>query len=140
MTKLEFFNVLTDDERMIRSTVFVEEQGFNEEFDTIDNGECTHIVLYSDGKPAGCIRFFAGENVDEIHFGRLAVLKNFRGQHYGKMLVKEVERCAVERGAKIVALSAQLRVSEFYEKLGYTKSGEIYLDEHCEHIHMEKKL
>lgn len=126
MIEFKITDALTDDERMIRTTVFVEEQGFNEEFDTIDNGGCTHIVLYSDGKPSGCVRFFTEGSEEEYHLGRLAVLKNYRGQHFGEILVKEVEKCVKKRGAKVLALSAQLRVSEFYEKLGYTKSGEIY--------------
>lgn len=44
------------------------------------------------------------------------------------------------RHVKRLALSAQVRVRPFYEKLGYTASGDEYLDEYCPHIHMEKEL
>lgn len=36
--------------------------------------------------------------------------------------------------------NSQCRAQGFYEKIGYVASGETYLDEDCEHIHMEKKL
>ena len=43
-------------------------------------------------------------------------------------------------GADIISLSAQVRASGFYEKLGYKKHGEIYFDEYCEHIVMKKDI
>lgn len=39
----------------IRRRVFMEEQGYTDEFDDIDD-TCIHIVLYKDGEPAGCAR------------------------------------------------------------------------------------
>ncbi len=39
-----------------------------------------------------------------------------------------------------VELSAQTQACEFYLKNGYKKYGEEYLDEHCPHIHMRKKV
>lgn len=58
----------------------------------------------------------------------------------GEMLVREVEARVKNLGGTVVALSAQVRASGFYEKLGYKKMGDIYYDEYCEHIHMEKSL
>ena len=51
-----------------------------------------------------------------------------------------IEAKVKQIGGKKLILSAQCRVQPFYEKLGYTARGEIYLDEYCEHIHMEKTL
>ena len=41
----------------IRTTVFVEEQGFQEEFDTTDQ-IATHLVLFENGVPAAVCRVF----------------------------------------------------------------------------------
>lgn len=68
------------------------------------------------------------------------MLKDYRGRHIGEMLVSEVEKRVKSLGGSVIALSAQVRASGFYEKLGYTKMGDIYYDEYCEHIHMEKIL
>lgn len=43
-------------------------------------------------------------------------------------------------GGQTIEVSAQVRVSEFYKKLGYNKVGDIYFHEFCEHIRMVKKL
>ncbi len=134
-----FTDYLTEDERMIRTEVFVEEQKFNEEFDTQDN-DSYHLVMYDNGKPIACCRFFTTERQGVFMLGRFAVRKEYRGKHIGEKVMKEAEKLAKEKGCKVMALSAQLRASGFYEKQGYAKMGEIYLDEYCEHIHMEKSL
>lgn len=43
-------------------------------------------------------------------------------------------------GGQKIEVSAQVRVLEFYEKLGYNKISDIYFDEYCEHIRMVKEL
>ena len=72
------FNFLTEDEERIRTEVFVEEQGFKEEFDSIDDN-CIHLVKYIDNKAVGVCRLYPDK--DQIYYiGRVAVDKNFRGK------------------------------------------------------------
>lgn len=139
MVEIKSLDYISDDERILRTAVFVEEQKFKEEFDAIDNVS-HHLVLYLDGKPVACVRYFYDSDDKKYHLGRLCVLKEYRGRHLGELLVSEVEKYVKELGGTTIALSAQVRASGFYEKLGYTKMGEIYYDEYCEHIHMEKSL
>ena len=49
------------------------------------------------------------------------------------------EKVKALSGEKI-SLFAQCRARAFYESLGYKASGDIYLDEYCPHIHMEKLI
>lgn len=82
----------------IRRRVFMEEQGYTDEFDDIDD-TCIHIVLYKDGEPAGCARTFpepAGSTRWAV--GRVAVLPEKREGGFGRMLVEECERAAIEAG------------------------------------------
>ena len=130
-------NNLSEDEKMIRETVFIEEQKFKIEFDDTDD-IATHIVMYLDNPPVGCCRLYKQEN--EYHIGRIAVLKPYRGKGYGEKILLNAERVAKEKGADSISLSAQVRASGFYEKLGYKKHGEIYFDEYCEHIAMKKDI
>ncbi len=132
----KFYSALPDEARLIRTEVFVEEQGFRNEFDESD-GQCLHLVIFSDGTPAAAGRIFPPENGICV-IGRIAVLKNFRGKNFGAEAVRLLEEKARELGAEKTALSAQCRVTGFYEKLGYKASGEVYNDEFCPHIHMEK--
>lgn len=43
-------------------------------------------------------------------------------------------------GAVNTTVSAQCRVKTFYASLGYAEQGEIYMDEFCPHVRMDKKL
>lgn len=137
MIDFKVTNTLSEDEKMIRETVFIEEQKFKIEFDDIDN-IATHIIMYLDGKPVGCCRLYNQEN--EYHIGRIAILKPYRGKGFGEKILLEAEKAAKEKGADCISLSAQVRASGFYEKLGYKKHGEIYFDEYCEHIAMKKDI
>lgn len=137
MIDFKVTNTLSEDEKMIRETVFIEEQKFKIEFDDTDD-IATHIVMYIDNNPVGCCRLYKQEN--EYHIGRIAVLKPYRGKGYGEKILLNAERVAKEKGADSISLSAQVRASGFYEKLGYKKHGEIYFDEYCEHIAMKKDI
>lgn len=132
-------NILTDDAKMIRQEVFVEEQGFFAEFDEIDS-RATHLVLYENDVPAAVCRYYKGEKPGEYVIGRLAIRKCFRGKQLGKYMVEAAEQEIKKEGAECIKLSAQVRVQRFYEKCGFKAVGERYFDEQCPHICMVKQL
>ena len=98
----------------VRVKVFVEEQGFHDEFDETDN-TAWHVIMYDGTRPLAVGRLYF--NASSAHIGRVA-----------------------DMGYVNVELSAQCRVAEFYEKLGYAPEGEVYLDENQPHIKMTKRL
>ncbi len=121
----------------VRQTVFVEEQGFRDEFDAID-AVAAHIVLFDEEMPVGVCRVFPdGEG---YVLGRLAVIKAYRNKHLGSRLVREAEHYVQSRGGKELRLHAQCRAASFYSKLGYTEFGEVGYEENCPHIWMKKEL
>lgn len=133
------FNTLNENARRIRERVFMEEQGFANEFDEIDES-AVHLVFYEDGIPTATCRYFKGEEELEYVVGRIAVLPEYRKNHMGSRMMSFLEENIKAEGGKKISLSAQCRVVPFYEKNGYQVIGEPYLDEHCEHVHMEKEL
>lgn len=123
----------------VRTEVFIEEQGFQEEFDDQD-ASATHLTLYTPlGELVGCGRFFETEP-GVYRLGRIAVLPKFRGQGAGRAIVLEMEQLARDRGARRADVDAQVRAMEFYHGLGYTEHGEQHMDEHVPHIDMSKAL
>lgn len=139
MIKVQITSELPQCAKDIRQQVFIKEQGFINEFDDID--KCAwHLVVYDEETPLACCRFFRGDTPNEFIIGRLAVLKEHRGKQLGALMIKEAEKYIKSIGGEKLSLSAQLRVKEFYEKQGFTASGDTYFDEYCEHIHMEKAL
>lgn len=133
------FDYLPSDAKSIRETVFIKEQGFENEYDHIDE-TAKHIVLFVDDKAVGTARFFTEDGGKSYHLGRLAVSKEHRGKNYGKFIVEAVEKECLKLNASRIELSAQLGAKDFYAKCGYTMVGDVYLDEHCPHIMMYKNL
>ncbi len=123
--------------KAIREEVFIKEQNFHNEFDDLDYSSL-HLEIYEDDQPIGCARMYVKDDI--YYFGRIAVLKEYRGLGYGSMIISILEREAYKRGVKKVSLSAQARASAFYEKMGYLKEGNEYFDEYCPHIKMVKEL
>ncbi len=127
----------------LRMTVFVEEQGVPaaEELDAHDV-TAVHVLARETKDPARIVataRLIAyGENKGAV--GRVAVQKAYRGRGVGALLMRFVEAVAKERGMTCLELGAQCYALPFYEKLGYTAEGEIYLDCAIEHRHMSKIL
>ncbi len=130
---------LPEETHALRQEVFIEEQGFAQEFDETDRA-ALHITLYEDGQAAACCRIFPDSPRGTWHVGRVAVRKNRRGQGLGAQVMDQAEAAARARGAARMVLSAQVQAAGFYQKLGYAQSGGVYLDEHCPHVHMEKLL
>ena len=58
---IKCFDKLPDEAVKIRTLVFVEEQGFKNEFDSIDE-IATHIVMFDGDNPVAVGRFFPSEN------------------------------------------------------------------------------
>ena len=121
----------------IRTAVFMQEQGFQNEFDETDK-TCTHLVLYDGNKPIATCRYFGDGTT--YHLGRVAVIKEYRGKNLGNKMVQLAEDEIKKDGGKSIELSAQVRVKDFYQKLGYSPVGNVYLDEYCEHITMRKEF
>lgn len=130
---------IRNDAYKIRVCVFVDEQGFRDEFDEID-GYAYHVAAYDGDKVIGCGRFFTDTDEKEYHIGRIAVLFEYRGMGIGAAIMMKIEEFCFNMGVEKVVLSAQKRAREFYEKLGYKACGEEYLDEGYPHILMIKKI
>ena len=136
---IRIYCTLPQEAREIRQTVFVDEQGFEEEFDTTDN-IATHLVLFENGIPAAVCRVFWDEAMGQYLVGRVAVRKEFRGKGLGAAIVKAAEAQVRRMGGKELHLHAQCRITGFYEAIGYTSYGPVEDDQGCPHIWMRKRL
>ena len=64
------YHGLPDEAAAIRNNVFVEEQGFTDEFDAIDE-RSWHVVVYDGEKAVATGRVFS-DSETEYHIGRVA--------------------------------------------------------------------
>ena len=84
--KIQVYYKLPEEAVLIRQAVFVEEQGFNEEFDSIDNN-AVHLVLFDGNTPAATCRFFKDKEPGTYIIGRIAVMRTHRGKDFGSALL-----------------------------------------------------
>lgn len=133
------FGALPEAARQIRATVFIEEQGFIEEFDSID-AQSWHVLLLLDGEPCGTARLFWENAPDWIRLGRLALLKPARGGGYGRLILEQCCEKARALGAKYMVLDAQKRARGFYEACGFEVRGDMFIEEDYPHYRMEYNL
>ncbi len=124
----------------IRDEVFTKEQGFaNPDQDKFDAAAC-HVLLCESGQPVATGRVFREKTDGPFILGRIAVLKGWRGHSLGKLLMEELEKIAAAQGAETLELGAQLYAVPFYQKCGFSPTGNRYMDEFCEHELMLKTL
>jgi predicted GNAT family N-acyltransferase len=126
----------------IRHQVFVEEQHvpLNMELDEYE-ALCVNFVIYDENEKAlATARLLPVDEEKKMILQRLAVLKEYRKQGLGEMLVQDMENFSLENRYETVELHAQLSAEDFYTKLGYTLIGEIFEEVGIQHITMEKSL
>ena len=140
METVKVFDQLPNEAIRIRTEVFVLEQGFKEEFDTVDNS-CLHFLYFINETPIGVARVYFSKEHNCYSIGRFAILKEYRRMHKGKLLLEEIEKYMVERYGHIkIGISSQERALPFYLSSGYVVVSDMYLDESYPHYWMEKTI
>ena len=98
------YDKLCEDAKQIRTEVFVAEQGFETEFDDTDS-KARHIVGYDGEKPVAVCRYFYDEEHKSYMIGRIAVIKECRGLHYGDKILSFAEQKIKQDSLSLCPLS-----------------------------------
>lgn len=137
--------VLTPDdfyqEMQIRQQVFVEEFSFSfqEEFQDTPSHVQSYL-LYLKEKPIGTIRYQEKEE-RTIQISRFAILSPYRNHGYGTLLLSRLESMIFQKyNPCTILLSAMVEKVPFYEKRGYQKKSEPFLEGNRPHILLKKEL
>lgn len=132
---------LRDAAAVVRTKVFVEEQGISqeEEWDEADATAVHAVVFNRLGQPVGTGRLLQ-ESPGVARIGRMAVLHSLRGAGAGQAVIAGLQEAARGRGDRQVVLSAQRSAEGFYRNLGYEPSGEPYEEVGIAHIPMARPL
>ena len=127
---------LQQDAKLIRTQVFICEQGITEADEWDDQDVISqHFVIYDQDQPIATARLLENNSV-----GRVAVLKAYRGQGLGQMIMLEIISYAQKQDLSILTLSSQVHAISFYEKLGFTVQGNSYDECGISHIEMTMNL
>lgn len=126
-----------DDLRYVRMAVFVVEQQIpaEEEFDEQDP-QCYHLIARNEhGQPIGTGRLSATGQI-----GRMAVLKEWRGQGVGRSLLRALLEKARSLGLSAVTANAQQEALVFYRKFGFDSDGQTFMEAGIPHQAMRLTL
>ncbi|HWR07437.1 GNAT family N-acetyltransferase [Sporomusa sp.] len=129
-----------DEALRIRVAVFVTEQGVPQEAE-IDEHEALaeHILVYNEDKlPVGTGRFRIIDGIAKLE--RICVLAAYRQYGLGRQIVGKLEEIAKEQGLTKVKLHGQTHAEHFYNKLGYKRMSDVFIEEGIPHILMTKDL
>jgi len=119
----------------VRFQVFVKEQNVPIQLEMDDTDKIAqHIVVYRNNKPIGTGRMFVQDG--KYYLGRIAVLREYREQHVGTLVVKSLLKEAFDKGADEVHIHAQIQVQDFYKKVGFVPYGKPFYEAGIEHISM----
>ncbi len=72
--------------------------------------------------------------------GRMAVAKDQREGGIGGQVLEALERMARMRGISELTVNSQLPAEAFYRKRGFTRLGDVFLDQGVPHVVMKKSL
>lgn len=121
----------------IREKVFIQEQKVTPEleWDGMDE-KAIHFLVFKDEKAIGCARAIVIKS--QMQLGRMAVLKEYRGQGAGSTLIEKAIVTAKLKQLSGIHISAQCNAINFYVKFGFEVMGDTYLD--AEILHRDMTL
>jgi N-acetylglutamate synthase-like GNAT family acetyltransferase len=97
------------------------------------------IGAFEEEKMLGCC-LLTKVNKDCVRLRQMAVSNNLQGKGIGASLMNYAENVARDNGYKKMIMHARKTAVGFYEKLGYTTTGNEFTEVSIPHFVMEKRL
>lgn len=123
--------------RPLRETVFVAEQQVppEMEIDEFDPSSRHAVARDPEGEAIG-----TGRLLPDGHVGRMAVQRGWRGRGVGRALLEVLMDEARRQGMPALALNAQTAAVGFYERFGFVREGDVFMDAGLPHVRMARRL
>jgi len=122
--------------KAVRQQVFIIEQHvpIDLEWDELD-AECLHLLVSGDRINAvATARMHTTQ--DTAHIGRMAVLKPYRQQGIGSLMLETLLEQAGFLGVEQIKLNAQTKAIGFYQRYGFVAVGDEFPDAGIPHYKM----
>ena len=127
----------------IRNNVFTLERGVPTEIevDSYDclNHACIHFLVRYCENDIGAVRCLLTAD-GNIQVQRFCIIKEYRELGFGQTVMEYIEAYYGNQGIKRIELDAKYEVAEFYEKCGYVKVSDVFIEANIEHVKMMKLL
>ena len=132
LNKAELYQII-----QLRIAVFIVEQDCPyPDLDDMDQ-DAQHLWIEDAGKIVCYLRInSAGSRFDEPSLGRIVTKKTHRNHGLAEKLIKKAIDLVCEKESKAIRISAQCYLEKYYEKFGFIKASEEYLEDDIPHIEM----
>jgi predicted GNAT family N-acyltransferase len=122
----------------VRSTVFIDEQRVPPglEFDDRDSA-CRHVLAFDGDTAIGTGRLdleYGGK------IGRVAIVATHRRTGVGRAIMWRLHDIAREQHQPRLWCHAQVTAVPFYERLGYVRSGPVFVEAGIDHVRMDYEV
>lgn len=101
--------------------------------------EHMHMAAYEDERILGCC-MLVKEDPETVRLRQMAVVNDVQGKGIGRALMQFAENLARDRGYRRITMHARKNAVGFYERMGYKKIGDEFMEITIPHIVMEKEL
>jgi ElaA protein len=130
----ELYNVLK-----LRTEVFVVEQEcVYQDMDNKDQKALHLLGFYNDELVAYSRLFNVGDYFENASIGRVIVAQAYRDRKWGHELIRQgIEGIALHYKESKITISAQLHLQKFYERHGFKRTSDMYLEDNIPHIQMK---
>jgi predicted GNAT family N-acyltransferase len=98
-----------------------------------------HLACFQDGIMAGCL-LLADRGIGTMQMRQVAVRPDLQGKGVGRALVEYAETLAISLVTQTMMLHARETAVRFYERLGYRRVGERFIEIGLPHWEMTKEL
>ena len=134
LNKAELYQII-----QLRIAVFIVEQDCPyPDLDDMDQ-DAQHLWIEDAGEIVCYLRVNpAGSRFSEPSLGRIVTKKNHRNRGLAEKLIKKAIDLVCEKESRAIRISAQCYLEKYYEKFGFIKASEEYLEDNIPHIEMLK--
>ncbi|PTX93839.1 GNAT family N-acetyltransferase [Spartobacteria bacterium LR76] len=128
-------------ERALRDTLLRQPLGLTMDAESVDWADGTrHFGLFDETDTlVACVLASPGPN-GSVRLRQMAVSSASQSSGFGRSLMQQAEAELRRSGVKSLSLHARDTAIGFYEKLGYSRVGDIYLELGIPHQLMGKEL
>ncbi len=134
LTTTEMYNLLS-----LRTAVFVVEQ--NCPYQELDGKDqvAQHLWLENEaGEVVALCRLLPqGLSFAEVSIGRVLVNPAYRGENWGRALVKAALEVLQQAGEDAVTIEAQYYLRDFYRGFGFVENSEPFDEDGIKHVNMK---
>ena len=134
LNKAELYQII-----QLRIAVFIVEQDCPyPDLDDMDQ-DAQHLWIEDAGEIVCYLRVNpAGSRFLEPSLGRIVTKKSHRNRGLAEKLIKKAIDLVCEKESRAIRISAQCYLEKYYEKFGFIKASEEYLEDDIPHIEMLK--